>query len=259
MRQEAIVRQREEPLTTTRNALLDGRIVLHQPRRGARATGEPVFLAAALRALPGQTVLDAGAGTGAASLCLAHRLPGLNVTALVVQAPLAELAQRNAVENGRAEEVGVVIGDLATPPDEVRHIDFDHVMTNPPFFLAGRGRPSPDESRSLARSEAALDLTAWIRACLARLKPGGTFTAIHRAERLGELLAALDGRTGGLHVHPFWPAAGRPAKLVLVQARKGSRAPAILSPGMVLHEADGAFTKQARAVLREGRELPLGA
>jgi tRNA1(Val) A37 N6-methylase TrmN6 len=34
-------------------------------------------------------VLDAGAGTGAASLCLAHRLPGLNVTALEVQAPLA--------------------------------------------------------------------------------------------------------------------------------------------------------------------------
>jgi tRNA1(Val) A37 N6-methylase TrmN6 len=255
--QEAIVRH-AEPLVTTRNALLDGRIVLHQPRRGARATGEPVFLAAALRAAPGQTVLDAGAGTGAASLCLVHRLPGLAVTALEVQAPLAELVRRNAIENGRAEEVCAVNGDLAAPPDGVRRIAFDHVMTNPPFFLPGRGRPSPDESRSLARSEAALDLAAWMRACLARLKPGGTITAIHRAERLGELLAALDGRTGGLHVHPFWPARGRPAKLVLVQARKGSRAPAILLPGMVLHEAGGAFTDEARAVLRDGRALPLG-
>ncbi|MBT5414186.1 MAG: methyltransferase, partial [Rhodospirillaceae bacterium] len=216
MEQEAIARRVVEPLETTRNTLLGGRIVLHQPRRGARATGEPVLLAAALQAAPGQTVLDAGAGTGAASLCLAHRLPGLAVTALEVQPSLAELARRNAVENGGSDAIRVIEGDLAVPPSGVGRIAFDHVMTNPPFFLAGRGRPSPDESRSLARREAALDLAAWLRACLARLKPGGTITAIHRAERLGELLAVLDGRTGGLRVHPLWPVAGRSAKLVLV-------------------------------------------
>lgn len=259
MNLEATANLSTEPLETTRNKLLGGRIVLLQPRRGPRATGESILLAAAVPAAAGQTVLDAGAGAGAVSLCLAYRIGGLSVTALEIQAPLAALARRNAMENGWEQAVRVVEGDLAAPPPGVARVAFDHVVTNPPYFLAGRGRPSPDESRSLARNEAALGLADWLHACLARLKTGGTITAIHRAERLGELLGALESRAGALRIHPFWPAAGRAAKLVLVQARKGGRAPAVLLPGMVLHGPDGTFTAPAQAILRDGLALALDA
>jgi tRNA1(Val) A37 N6-methylase TrmN6 len=44
---------------------------------------------------------------------------------------------------------------------------------------------------------------------------------------------------------------------VLVQGRKGSRAPLALMPGLVLHEADGSLSAAAEAVMRHGEALSL--
>jgi len=44
---------------------------------------------------------------------------------------------------------------------------------------------------------------------------------------------------------------------VIVQARKGSRAPFSLLPGLVLHVPDGSWTPGAAAVLRRGSALAL--
>ncbi|HEX6441067.1 MAG TPA: methyltransferase, partial [Stellaceae bacterium] len=66
--------------------------MLKQPANGARVGIDPVFLAAAVPAQPNQRVLDIGCGSGAASLCLAARVPGLHITGLELQRGLARLA-----------------------------------------------------------------------------------------------------------------------------------------------------------------------
>jgi tRNA1(Val) A37 N6-methylase TrmN6 len=76
-------------------------------------------------------------------------------------------------------------------------------------------------------------------------------TMIHRAERLDRLLAALEGRLGEVCVYPVRPRAEAPAHRVLVRARKGSRAPLRLLPGLELHDDSGAkFTPEAEAIFR---------
>lgn len=82
-------------------------------------------------------------------------------------------------------------------------------------------------------------------------------TLIHRADRLGDVLSALADRTGGVVVFPLWPGGGKPAKRVIVTARKGSAAPPTLLPGLVLHQSAGGYTEQAEAVLRHGAGLEL--
>ena len=57
--------------------LLGGRVSYAQPREGFRSGIEPVLLAAAIPARPGEHVLEGGSGAGAALLCLAARVPGL--------------------------------------------------------------------------------------------------------------------------------------------------------------------------------------
>ena len=84
------------------------------------------------------------------------------------------------------------------------------------------------------------------------LRAGGTLTLVHRADRLADALAALGPRAGEVVVFPLWPRAGRPAKRVLIRARRGAAAPLRLAPGLVLHGADGAFTPAAQAALRGG-------
>ena len=64
------------------DALLGGRVRLRQPKTGYRVAIDPVLLAAAVPASLVDTVLDVGCGVGAASLCLAARVPGCRITGI---------------------------------------------------------------------------------------------------------------------------------------------------------------------------------
>ena len=145
-----------EGLTT--DSLLAGRVRLRQPRHGYRVAIDPVLLAAAVPALAGQAVLDAGLGTGAATLCLLARVPGCRVAGIELQPELADLAAENAALNG--VELELVTGDLLAPPPELRARSFDHVMSNPPFLEPGEGSASPLPQRMRAHGEGSLSALA---------------------------------------------------------------------------------------------------
>lgn len=242
----------------THDRFLGGRLVLAQPARGYRAGIDAVLLAAAVPARAGQSALELGAGTGAASLCLGARVQGLSQTGLELQPGYAVLAQQNAAANGIALEV--VQGDVAALPAALRARSFDHVLMNPPYFDRGDGTAAADPGRETALGEGA-PLAAWVEAATRRLASGGCLTAIQRAERLPDLLAACDGRLGSLAVLPVAPRAGRPAKLVLLWARKGGRAAFRLLAPLVLHEGDRhdrdgeSYRPEVQAILRDGAAL----
>ena len=242
----------------TEDRLLGGRVRLRQPARGYRVAIDPVLLAAAVPAKVGDRVLDAGAGTGAASLCLAARVSGCRIIGLENQPALCQLASDNAAQNRLDRQIEMMPGDLGGPPLGLASEGFDHVMTNPPYLKGPAASASPVRDRQLASLEHGLDLAGWLGACRRLLAPGGFLTMIQRADRLGEVLAAVDDRLGELIVFPLWPGGrDRPAKRILLQGRKGSRGPLVLAPGLILHEEDGRFSAAAEAILRHGEALNL--
>lgn len=230
---------------------------LRQPANGARAAIDPIFLAAAVPAEPGQLALDIGCGAGAATLCLAARVPRCRVFGLELQRDLVRLASDNVVLNGLSPRVTVAAGDLLRPPPRLSPGMFDHVMANPPYIARGGGTPPPDPGKAAATIEGEAELGDWVRFAVAMARSKGSVTFIHRADRIDALLGCLAGRAGEIVVFPLWPAAGRPASRVLVRARREVAAPARLMPGLILHETDGSFTAAAEAVLRGGEALPL--
>lgn len=238
------------------DTLLGGRVALAQPERGYRAAIDPVLLAAAVPAVAGR-VLDAGAGVGAAALCYAVRVPGARVTGLELQQDLAALAAENARRNGVGDRVAFLAGDILNPPAGVAEGDFDHVMANPPYLPAAHGPAPPDPAKAAAMVEGEANMADWVDFCLRMVVPKGSVTLVHRADRLDELLALLRGRAGGIVVFPLWPGDGRPARRVIVRARRDVRAPMSLAAGLVLHRGDGAYTDAALAVLRDGGPLTL--
>ena len=238
------------------DAFLGGRLRLWQPRVGYRAAVDPVLLAAAVAAKPGQSVLELGCGAGAAILCLATRMPGLTLAGIELQPPYADLARRNAARNGVA--LAVETGDLAQMPAVLRR-GFDHVIANPPFYPAD-GSPSPDVGRDLAL-RSGLPLATWLDASARRLSPGGYLTLILASAALPEALRAIDTRLGSVAVLPVAPRQGQQAHRIILRARKGGRAvfrllaPFVLHDG-VTHERDrDSHTAAANAVLRDGCDL----
>jgi tRNA1(Val) A37 N6-methylase TrmN6 len=131
------------------------------------------------------------------------------------------------------------------------------VIVNPPYLKRGAATPSDNPMKALANIEGDADLAAWMAAAAKAVGPGGTITFIHRADRLPEVLALLSARCGGLVIQPLHPKAGAAAHRVIVAGRLDQRLPAILLPGLIVHEADGSFSPVLQRVLRDGAPLPM--
>lgn len=256
---------RTEPFAAddlSRDSFLGGRLHVLQPRAGYRAGIDPVLLAASIPARPGQSVLELGCGAGAALCCLGARVADVRLAGVELQPGYADLARRNLAENGLGG--AVTVADLTALPADLKAQSFDHVMANPPYFLASERRASEDSGRETGLA-GPTPLVDWVACAARRLRPGGTATLIQRAERLPELLAAVQGRLGSVELWPLAPRTGRAAHLVILRARKEGRAPFRMHAPLILHagarhERDGEdYAQPVTDVLRHGKALPFPA
>lgn len=240
----------------TDDAFLGGRLQLWQPKQGYRAATDPVLLAACCPAQAGQSVLDLGCGAGAASLCLGVRVQGLVHSGLEVQAEYADLARRNADRAGIAFDV--YEGSVLDMPRPLRG-DFDHVITNPPYYPPA-GTPAADTGRDTALREQ-VSIADWVTAAKRRVAPLGWLTLIVRADRLGDVMVGLGSSMGSISILPVAARNGRDAGRVVIRTRKGGRAGLRLLAPLILHDGDthpgdrDNHSPAAEAVFRRGEGL----
>lgn len=251
-----------EAFEVSEDAVLGGRLVLRQPRRGHRFGHDSILLAAAVAAKAGQRAVELGAGVGAAGLALARRVQGLDVTLVEVDPALTALARDNIERNGLSARVQAICLDVAADPmvfaaAGLKPHSAAHVLMNPPFNAPHN--PSPERARQLARIAAPGTLAQWLRVAAALLHADGEVTLIWRADGLSEVLAAVAENFGAPAVLPIHPKPEQPAIRIIVRAVKGKSAPLMPVPPFVLADADGRPTPEAEAVLREAKSLPAAA
>ena len=233
---------------TTEDGLLGGRVRLLQPRRGYRVAVDAVLLAAAVDARAGQRVLDLGCGAGAVALCLAARVPTVEIVGVELQETFADLATRNSVLNRVEDRVRIVQHDIAGGlPSGLGA--FDHVASNPPYLAAAVADLPPDQGKALATVESSADLVRWLEVARSALKPDGTLTLIHRQDREDEILAGLD-RVG---LPDIATKALADAGRLLIRAQRGGRRREV-SPPLLLHKPGG-YSDAAEAILRHAAPL----
>jgi tRNA1(Val) A37 N6-methylase TrmN6 len=239
----------------TQDQVLGARVSLRQAADGYRAGLDAALLAAACDAGDGARVIEAGCGVGGALLAAAVRRPVASFTGVERDPAALALARENIALNGLEARVTTVAGDVAAGFGALGLSPFDAAIANPPFFDdpgAIRG-PAPARAGAWLADEG---LPAWCGFLLKAVREGGTITLIHRADRLGDILAALSPKAGSFRIRPVHPFADAPAKRVLVRAIKTGKAPLALLPGLVLHDRDGGkHTGAAEAILRGEADL----
>jgi len=240
----------------TEDAVLGGRLRIRQPARGYRVNVDTLLLAATLPGVSTRAgpLIELGCGVGAGLLAVAkdHEARDAGAYKLVglEQDPLyARLARENAALNGLDHCVTIVEGDALAPPPDLT--GFERIFFNPPYDEPGEGRtPAPERQAAYVATRPIGD---WIKVWSNRMSAHANLTLIHRAHRLGDILAALEGRLGGVEIFPIRPTADADARRVIVRAHKGSRAPLKLFAGLNLHPAGAAkdkYTPEAEAILR---------
>ena len=236
----------------TNDYLLDKQIKIFQPINGYRASSDAVMLSGAVKNIKnGEKVLDMGSGTGAISLCLAQRFPNALISGIELQSELAELSNLSAKSNDFAN-LSFFNCDLRTL-DNQWHNQFHHVITNPPY--SDHDMPSPNKSKSQAHNFQNFNLTEWLQLGLKCLRPNGWMYTINRAEAVDEILSVFHQKTGEITIIPLYSKEGQNAKRVIVCARKNSKGPTKILPGITIHDGNGNYTPKAEAILRNGKSL----
>ena len=99
----------------TNDYLLNLKVKIFQPVNGYRASTDAVLLSSLPdKVKKGDAVLDVGSGTGAISLCLAHRFRqlGVSICGFELQPELASLSAQSAAANGFSDFLNYCCTDI---------------------------------------------------------------------------------------------------------------------------------------------------
>lgn len=213
-------------------------------------------------AQPSEASIAAGCGQPTGEGCGGNDAPRLHALGLEQDAALCAAATANARLLGLDAVCRFRQGDLADTHflRDCGENAFHLVLANPPYALAGSGRPSASARRDAAlRGPAPLPdgtqasrhrpvpppgasdpLAVFCHAARRLLRHHGLFCCIFPATDLSRLLSTLEReRLGCRRILPLCPHAGEPAKRLLVLARKDAAAQCLLEPPLPLHHGQG--------------------
>ncbi len=222
-------------------------MLFYQPENGYRFNSDSIFLYDFIRSFsPKGDLLDVGCGVGVIGLLLARDF-GLRPTLVEKQPLMAAYARRNAEVNGI--EAKVEVCDFL---DYRAGNRFDFVVSNPPFYHEDVIQ-SEDPHLHACRYNLHLPPAPFFSKVGELLKPRGHFLFCYDASQIGDILRSLvDAALTVEHLRFVHPRARKPAKLVMVHARSGSRAKTVVLNPLVPFGDDG-YGPEARRIFKEAR------
>ena len=238
--------RRDETLDT----ILGGVLTVVQPRDGYRFSIDSILLARFATTRSRDRVLELGAGCGVISLVIAAIARPRETIALEIQSQMAQLAERNARDNGFLNLHCRCADIRAAHIPGVQRGSFDLVVCNPPFHARGAGRPSPNRSRRQARGDTGASLADFAAAARRYVRNGGRVATIFAAARSAEVISTLRAnRLEPKRMRFVHPRMELPASSVMIEARANGGIEVMIEPPLALEERAGVYTKEVRTLL----------
>ncbi|PKK39727.1 tRNA (adenine37-N(6))-methyltransferase TrmN6 [Clostridiaceae bacterium JG1575] len=225
-----------------------------QKAKGFRFGTDAVFLAHFAKSQKMERAIDLCSGSGIVPLLLYAHGAYSSIKALELQPALADMADRSVRMNGLEECITVCQGDAKDPQVLAALGKAELVTCNPPYKPLGSGLLNPSLEISLARHEVALTLAQLMQAVRTVLVPGGRICLVHRPERILDVLLAM--RQAGLEAKRLalvFDRPARPARLLLVEGRRGAKQGLRWDPPLFIHQADGSYDQILKEVYGDGR------
>ncbi len=190
-------------------------------------------------------VVEMGTGTGVIPILLCAKKQAGDITALEIQADMAEMAQRSVQYNKLEDRIQILHMDLKEAPEKLGKALYDCVVTNPPYVKRESGINNPEETKAIARFEVACTLQEVVGTAKSLLRTGGKLFMVHRADRLVDIIYEM--RVQGLEpkrlrfVHS---SVGKRPHLILIEGVRGGRPELRLLDPLYIYDEKGEYTQE---------------
>lgn len=218
-------------------------MIIYQPESGYCYNSDSVYLYDFITSFnPKGKVLDVGAGCGIVGLLTARDFPEIELEAVEKQEVFTEYAQRNADVN----KIGYKLHkcDFLSLENNVK---YDYIISNPPFYPDGMTK-SDNQMLFNARYNSNLPLADFFKKVSILLKPHSHFIFCYDPTQFGVVCSELAKvKMRVVDVQFVHPKVDRPASLVMVHARNGSKSLMKVWPPFISNDGNE-FSKQAQDV-----------
>ncbi len=228
----------------TLDTFYHGRICVFQKKKGYRFSIDAPLLADFIQTKRTDRVLELGAGNGILSLLLSIK-PFADLTALEIQASLADLAWRNVKLNNCTDRIKIVHTDLRV--FSVRE-KYDVVFSNPPYIQQNSGHLSASEEKSVAKHELKCTIFDIMQKTEELLKRQGVAYFIYPAIREEDFMRAKnDAHLRTRAIRYVFPYRDSDPNFFLVSCDFSSPEAKQLQP-LILYEREGEYTEETRQI-----------
>lgn len=220
-----------------------------------RSSEDAVWLASAVQANEGDSLLDCGAGNGVVGLCTLTRLQlqTFSLTAVDVDPLRIAEAQINFRAGGfPLPQIHIIQADILNLPQSMHMLPeqkFQHTFSNPPYHDTGKGFATENANKHLAHSTSVESTLLWLKQMLELTAEGGTLTIIHHTHFQDVLSTVLKGYP--LRIVKLMTSPHKNCKRIILQIKKQRiNAPKCENYTLKAYEAE-----IRHAVLKEGCSL----
>jgi len=207
---------------------------------------DAVLLSTFAGTTPKDKVMDLGTGTGIIPLLLLAKGKCASADGLELQEDVAEMAGRSVLLNEVSDRCRIISGDICEAEKLFPKGGYDAVTSNPPYIARENGLLNDlSQKKNIARHEIMVTLSDVVRAAAHLLKPGGTFSMVHKPFRIPEIMETMRKyKLEPKRMQLVQPYQSKEPNMVLLEAVKGGNPFLTVHPTLVVYEEGGGYTKE---------------
>ena len=204
-------------------------------------TSDSVVLVNFVKTKKADKVVEVGAGFGVISILIQAKNELQDIVAFELQTCMAELCERNIKLNNLQDKIKVVCEDVKNFKKYLKPASVDVVVSNPPFYKATNFEQA--EVKKIAKEDVCLPVEVLAETASKMLKDGGSFYCVYMAERVAELIFALQKEKLTTKEMFFTENGKGEINLVVLKAVKGGKYGVKILPNLTRNDADGKYIK----------------
>lgn len=204
-----------------------------------------------------KNIIDLGTGNAPIPLFLTLRTKA-HIDAVEIQEGSYNLARKSISINKLEDRISLYLDDVRGISKKLGFQKYDLVISNPPFFkYQESSNINKNDFKTIARHEVMLDLDSLCKEVVQLLNNGGTFTMVHRPDRLTDIISTL--RSHGLEpkrIRFVYPKPGCEANHVLIESKRSTSEGGLkVLPPLVVHNEDGSYSSEILEIYNQRDEV----